>query len=275
MREASLLISMKTYQRIVFTLCDNAVAKVELNRPDIRNAFDDVLIAELREVFGEIAKDQRIRVMVLSGRGKTFCAGADMNWMRRMKDFSYEQNYQDSYALSQMLYELFSLPIPTIAKVQGAAVGGGVGLVAACDIIVAASDTMFSLSEVRLGLVPACISPYLLNRVTRGLLRGYFLTGVRFPAARAKEIGLINEVAEPDRLDQTVDDLAAQILSCGPQALKMAKELLARVPQMKQEEWLEYTSKLIADLRVSQEGQEGLTAFLEKREPSWKTTTTE
>ncbi len=144
------------------------------------------------------------------------------------------------------------------------------GLLAACDIVVAASDAVFSLSEVRLGLVPACISPYLLTRVNRGMLRGYFLTGSRFLAPKALEIGLINELVEPHRLDYTVEELVKNILACGPRALKMAKELLSRVPLMQADEWKEYTSKVIADLRISPEAQEGLSAFLEKRDPSWR-----
>lgn len=246
------------------------IVRIALNRPEIHNAFDDVLIAELRQTFAEINQNDKIRVMVLSGKGKSFCAGADMNWMRRMKEFGREENFRDSYALSEMLRELYNLPIPTVAKIQGAAVGGGVGLVAACDLSVAARDTQFSLSEARLGLVPACIAPYLLKRINQGILRGYFLTGVRFEAPRAQEIGLIYDCVDNDSLEQATEELIHKILDCGPQALKMAKQLLDKVPQMQVNEWMLYTSQLIADLRVSAEGQEGLSAFLQKREPSWR-----
>jgi methylglutaconyl-CoA hydratase len=168
-----------------------------------------------------------------------------------------------------MFEELYALPIPTIAKVNGAAMGGGVGLVATCDIAVASSAANFSLSEVRVGLVPACISPYLLQKVARSFLRNYFLTGVRFDASKAKEMGLVSEVVEPNRLDEMVNTVSGQILSCGPQALKMAKELLDRVPGMPASQHMEYTARMIANLRSSEEGQEGLSAFLEKRKPKW------
>lgn len=260
---------MENYQTI--TVCTKGpIARIELNRPEIHNAFDDNLILELSDVLRDIATNSNFRVVVLSGNGKSFCSGADMHWMERMKGYQFQENYEDAYRLSRMLRQLYSMPIPTIAKVHGAAVGGGVGVVAACDIVIAAEDTIFSLSEVRLGLVPACISPYLLKRINPGLLRGYFLTGHRFSAPVAKEIGLVNDVVEKEHLDQTIEDMIGQILECGPQALKMAKELLARIPQMKENEYMEYTAKMIADLRVSEEGQEGLSAFLNKRDPVWK-----
>lgn len=262
---------MIEYQTILVGI-EGTVARIALNRPDIRNAFDDRLIEEFHQALEAIAGNSEVRVLVLSGQGKTFCSGADLNWMRRMKDYRYEENFEDAYRLSKMLKRLYSMPIPTIARVHGAAIGGGVGLVAASDIVVAASDTMFSLSEVRIGLVPACISPYLLKRITPGTLRAYFLTGARFSAAKGKEIGLVNEVVESEELDHKIRLIVEDILSCGPAALKMAKDLLENVPKMQESEWMEYTARAIADLRVSAEGQEGLTAFLEKREPSWKKT---
>jgi methylglutaconyl-CoA hydratase len=260
---------MENYHRLDVRW-EHPIVRVALNRPEIHNAFDDIVIAELRQVFAAIAQDNKVRVMVLSGNGKSFCAGADMNWMRRMKDFNREENFRDSYTLSQMLRDLYSLSIPTVAKIQGVAVGGGIGLVAACDLSVAAEDAQFFLSEARLGLVPACIAPYLLKKINAGILRGYFLTGIRFAAPRAKEIGLIHECVANDQLDRATEDLLRKILDCGPQALKMAKELLDKVPEMQVSEWMDYTSQLIADLRASAEGQEGLCAFLQKREPSWR-----
>jgi len=259
---------MEKYGQIVLSL-EDSIARIELNRPNVRNAFDDVLIAELTQALEEIAQNEKIRVLILSGRGKVFCAGADLNWMRRMKDFKYEENFEDSLCLARLFHRLYTMPIPTIAKVHGAAIGGGVGLVAASDLVIASASTIFSLSEVRIGLVPACISPYLLKRVNPGMLRGYFLTGTRFSATRAKEIGLVNEVVAVDQLDQTVEKLVENILACGPRALKMAKELLERVPTMEFKESMEYTARVIADLRIGEEGQEGLSAFLEKRKPSW------
>ena len=259
---------MQDYKYIQVSL-ETEVALVELNRPEIHNAFDDTLIAELRKVFQEIPKTQA-RVLILTGSGKSFCAGADLNWMKRMKDYNYDENYRDAYELSEMLKELACIPIPTIAKVNGAAIGGGVGLVAACDMAFASTRAIFSLSEVRLGLVPACISPYLLKKIHPGNLRAYFLTGIRFPADKAKEIGLVNEVVEPLQLDGWVDEAVKNVLSCGPEALKIAKELLEKIPQMNEKESMEYTAKVISEIRISKEGQEGLNAFLEKRKPYWQ-----
>ena len=262
---------MQNYRTLVVAFThDDAIVHIELNRPEIRNAFDDVLIAELSNVFDRIAQLQTVRAVVLSGRGRAFCAGADMHWMRRMKDFNRDENYQDARHLSQMLEKLYTLPVPTIAKVNGAAIGGGVGLVAACDIVVADHQAIFSLSEVRLGLVPACISPYLIARINPGTLRGYFLTGRRFDAVEAKAIGLVNDVASTQELDAVVAAVATNILACGPQALTMAKKLLETIPGMPAKQYLDYTAQLIADLRISSEGQEGLSAFLEKRVPHWQ-----
>jgi methylglutaconyl-CoA hydratase len=247
-----------------------AVARVELDRPEVRNAFDDALIQDLHQALEEIAADPKVRAVVLAGRGKAFCAGADLNWMKRMKDYRYEENFEDAMKLSRLLRRLHTMPVPTIAQVHGAAIGGGVGLVAACDIVVAERETLFSLSEVRIGLIPACISPYLLKRMNPGALRAYFLTGRRFQAEKAQEIGLVNEVADMSGLEALVEEISRNIVSCGPRALKMAKELLDRVPAMKEDEYMEYTARMIADIRISPEGQEGLSAFLEKRPPAWE-----
>ncbi len=249
-----------------------SVLEIMLNRPDIHNAFDDKMISELTQIFTNIASNRDIRAVVITGNGKSFCAGADLNWMRKMKDYNFQENIQDSQHLSEMFEKLYRLPIPTIAKINGAAIGGGVGLVAACDIAIAANSAIFSLSEARLGLVPACISPYLLKHIPSGRLAPYFLTGMRMDSQKAKEIGLIHEVVSDAELNQTVDKLLENILLCGPQALKMAKDLLANVPQMTSKEYMPYTAEMIAKLRVSDEGQEGLSAFLEKRKPKWHET---
>ena len=260
--------TMKNYELIVTTK-ENEVLHIELNRPGIHNAFDDKLIKELYDVFAKVEENNEIRILVLTGRGKSFCAGADLNWMHRMKNFSFDQNYKDSYELAKMLEKLHTITIPTIAKVNGAAIGGGLGLVAACDISIASTQAIFSLSEVKLGLVPACISPYLIKRVNKGMLRHLFLTGTRFDAVKAKEIGLVNEAVQPDKLDEITAKTIKKILSCGPKSLTIAKELLEKVPYMKPEEYMKYNADLIAKLRVSDEGQEGLGAFLEKRKPAW------
>lgn len=259
---------MKDYKTLLVQK-KNDIFEIILQRPDIHNAFDDVLISELIDVFKNAREDSSLRILTITGEGKSFCAGADINWMKRMKEYTFEENYNDSYQLSEMFHMLHTLPIPTIAKVNGAAIGGGVGLVAACDIVIASTKAFFSLSEVKIGLVPACISPYLIYRINGGSLPYYFLSGKRFNADVAKQIGLVNEVVEHEKLDETVTELVEKIISCGPNALKMAKELLDKVPGMKPEEYMKYTSKMIADLRISDEGQEGLSAFLEKRKPNW------
>ena len=260
---------MKTYNTILVSL-SKGICSIVLNRPQIHNAFDEHLIGELNDILLDLQKDKKCRCLIITGQGESFCAGADMNWMRKMKNYTYEENYQDAYRLSEMLYRLHTLPFPTIAKVNGPAIGGGVGLVAACDIAVSSSAAFFSLSEVRLGLVPACISPYLLGRIQPGVLRRFFLTGDRFDAQKAKEIGLVNEVAAKENLDTCAREFAQKILSCGPHSLTMAKEILDEVPGMNVQKYMEYTSRCIANLRIGKEAQEGLAAFLEKRKPEWQ-----
>lgn len=259
---------MKNYQYIIVKN-ENNIYSIQLHRPEIHNAFDDVLIAELTDAFKNIREDQNARVLIISGEGKSFCAGADLNWMKKMKNYTLEENKEDALRLSQMFQALYELPIPTIARVHGAAIGGGVGLVATCDIVVASPEAFFSLSEVKIGIVPACISPYLVNRIPRGMLRYYFLTGMRMDATRAKEIGLVNDLVALEELDNTINKIVHHIQGCGPHALTMAKQLLHNIPGMKSEEYMAYTADMIATLRISDEGQEGLSSFLEKRKPAW------
>lgn len=245
------------------------VGRIWLDRPDVHNAFDARMIGELRAALRTLAADDAVRVVVLSGTGPSFCAGADLNWMRRIVRFTYEQNLTESLELAEWLQELFSLPKPTIARVNGAAIGGGAGFLSACDIVIASTEARFGLSEVKIGLVPACIAPYVLRRTGEGRARPYFLTGERFDARRALEIGLVNIVVEPAELDRKVEEVVASLVSSGPEALAKAKELLARVPGMGAEEAKRYTAEMISGLRTSAEGQEGMTAFLEKRRPKW------
>jgi len=247
----------------------NNVASVIFNRPDVHNAFDDVMIRELAEVFEQLSTQSEIRVVILTGEGKSFCAGADLNWMRRVKDYSYEDNLRESLDLSDMLYKIYSCPKPTIARVNGAAIGGGTGLVAVCDIAVAARSAKFSFSEVKLGLIPACISPYVVKKCGEGRCREFFLTGERLTAEKALQAGLVNAVCELDGLDAAVDQYKTQLVSSGPEAITTCKELLRRVPQMSYDEVKRFTAEVIAQIRISEEGQEGMTAFLEKRRPSW------
>jgi methylglutaconyl-CoA hydratase len=258
----------RQYETLIYELKDH-VAHVTFNRPEVHNAFDDIMIGELIKVFDEINERSEIRVVVVTGKGKSFCAGADLNWMRRVKDYSYEDNLRESLELSDMLYKIYSSPKPTIAKVNGTAIGGGTGLVAVCDIAVAADSAKFSFSEVKLGLIPACISPYVVKKCGEGKCREFFLTGERLSAEKALAAGLVNRVVPPEMLDATVEDLVVQLLSSGPEAITRCKELLQKVPQMSPADFKKYTAEVIARLRLSEEGQEGMAAFLEKRRPKW------
>ncbi len=248
---------------------DGAIARVTLNRPAIRNAFNDEMLADLLEIFGEIQSDGELRIVILSGAGQAFCAGADLTWMKRVVDYSRDENLADSLRLADMLRMIYTCPKPVIGRINGAAIGGGTGIVAACDISYAADSAVFAFSETKLGLTPAAISPYLLKRMGERNLREFFLTGARFSAARAVELGLINAAAPADDLDTLVAETVAQILSGGPQALASSKELIRQVAERSITDNGPYTAEVITDLRMSDEGQEGMNAFLEKRRPRW------
>ena len=258
----------KIFETISYSLKDSG-ATITLNRPEVHNAFNEVMIAELTEIFKKISEDESARVVLLTGNGKSFSAGADLNWMKKMINYSYEQNLEDSLKLAELFYLMYSLPKPIIAKVNGAAIGGGTGLVAACDIAIAAENAKFSLSEVKLGLVPACISPYVIRKVGEGRCREFFLTGERLTAQKALESGLVNHVVPLEELDQAVQEKVDQLISSGPKALAMCKELLKNVPGMDFEKAKTYTADMIASMRIGDEGQEGMNAFLEKRKPKW------
>lgn len=248
---------------------DGRVGRVWLDRPDVRNAFNAVMIGELRQALSTLAGDAAVRVVVLSGRGPSFCAGADLAWMRDVARFTREENLRETLDLAECLHDLYSLPKPTVARVNGPAIGGGTGFLAACDIAVASTEARFGLSEVKIGVVPAAISPYVLRRIGESRARQYFLTGERFDARRAEEIGLVNAAVAPDELDAKVEGIVSSLLSSGPEALAKAKELITRVPGMSFEEAKRYTAEMIAGLRTSAEAQEGMAAFLEKRKPKW------
>jgi methylglutaconyl-CoA hydratase len=262
------LIEYGEFETITCSLKDK-IATITLNRPEVHNAFNEVMIAELSEVFKRIAGDDGVRVVVLTGEGKSFSAGADLHWMKKMINYSYEQNLDDSLKLAELFYLMYFLPKPIIARVNGAAIGGGTGLVAVCDIAIASENAKFSLSEVKLGLVPACISPYVIRKVGEGRCREFFLTGERLTAKRAAELGLVNQAVASDELDRAVQEKAAQLVSSGPEALAMCKELLKNVPGMEFERAKTYTADMIASMRIGDEGQEGMNAFLEKRKPKW------
>lgn len=256
---------------IVFHIDHKGVATITLNRPDKFNAFDDDMIDALSEIFNHIASDNTLRIMVLTGAGKHFCAGGDLSWMKRMAQYSYEENLEDAKRLAKMFQQLNTLPIPTIAKVQGAAFGGGVGLASCCDMVVASTGATFALSEVKIGLIPATISPYVIDAIGRRAARRYCLTGERFNAQKAQTLGLVSEVVEKNDLDTAVEGLIQSILENGPNAVQHAKTLIFDMGHGPMDtKRLETTSERIAKIRVSSEGQEGLAAFMEKRQPSWR-----
>jgi methylglutaconyl-CoA hydratase len=245
------------------------VAKVVFCRPEVHNAFNDQVIDEMTLTMSKLKTDESIRVVVITGEGKSFCAGADLNWMGRVKEAEFEENLAESRRLADLFWEIYSFPKPTIAQVNGAAIGGGTGFVAVTDIAVGAQSAIFSFSEVKIGVVPACISPYVIKRVGEGRAREFFLTGERLSADRALEAGLINRIAPDDLLDATVTGLVDSLLSSGPNAIAVCKELLQKVPGQSVEQFKEYTAEVIARLRQSAEGQEGMDAFLNKRKPNW------
>ncbi|MBC3764620.1 enoyl-CoA hydratase/isomerase family protein [Neptunicella marina] len=256
---------------LLYSVDKRGVATVTLNRPQKHNAFDDALIAELTAQFKQIAADKTVRVVVLTANGKNFCAGADLGWMQRMAGYSEEENRRDANALAEMLFTLNSLPQPTIARVNGAAFGGAVGLVACCDMAVATKLSQFCLSEVKLGLIPATISPYVIAAIGERQARRYFLTAERFTARRARRLGLVNETVTEEDLEPTVNGLIDSLLQNSPAAIAAGKQLIANVSKRSvDDKLLAYTSEQIAAIRVSQEGQEGLNSFLEKRLPAWR-----
>ena len=241
-----------------------------LNRTDKHNAFDDSLIASLVEALEQAIGDDQTRAIVLRANGKSFSAGADLNWMQCMVEYSEEQNYQDSMALARLMHLLHTSPKPTVAMVQGAAFGGGVGLVAACDIAIASQDALFCLSEVKLGLLPAVISPYVISAIGKRQASRYFLTAERFDAEQALNMGLVHHLTSHDELQASTEQLIHKIINNAPQAVKQSKELIHFVANQSIDEALiHHTAEVIAKKRVSQEGQTGLKAFLNKQKPNW------
>lgn len=247
------------------------VARVVMDRPAVHNAFDEHLITALTETFEALAADDAVRCLVVTGAGRSFSAGADLDWMRRSAGFAFEDNVEDARGLARMLAILDALPKPTVAMVNGAAIGGGAGIVAACDIAIASERAVFAFSEVRLGLVPAVISPYVLRAVGPRQARRYFLTAERFGAEEARRIGLVHEVVAADALEQRVAEIVRELLQGGPAALAEAKVLIRTVPGLEGSLMAEATARIIAERRASAEGREGVTAFLEKRPPAWRT----
>jgi methylglutaconyl-CoA hydratase len=246
------------------------VARVTLNRPELRNAFDDELIRQLRGAFEDISGDTSIRVMVLAGNGPAFCAGADLNWMKRMAGYDYQENLADATALAQMLAALDRLPKPTIARVHGPVFAGGTGLVAACDIAVGTPEAKFCLSEAKLGLSPATISPYVIRAMGERTARRYFLTAEVFDAQEALRIGMLSILTSKEELDGVISSLVEHLLAGGPEAHGSIKTLIRSVAGRRPDDALvAETAQRIAEIRGSPEGREGIAAFLEKRKASW------
>lgn len=263
------MAKQKNSHPCVISKVERNIATITLNRPEVHNAFDDVMILELIKTFNEISKDKTTRIVVLTSSGSTFSAGADVNWMKRMKSYTYEENLKDAGQLANLMHIIYTLLKPTIARIQGPVYGGGIGLVAVCDFAIAVDTAHFRLSEVALGLSPATISPYLIKRMGERVCRELFLTADKISAEVAQKYGLVNQVVPPDKLDQAIQDMVNKLLANSPKALASCKELLHKVPEMSLEEAKSFTVKMLASLRIGDEAQEGLSAFLEKRKPSW------
>jgi len=258
-----------TYETLLVTVADK-VATVTLNRPDLRNAFNEQAIAELARAFDELGRNDAVRAIVLAANGPSFCAGADLNWMKKMAGYSHDENEADAMRLADMLRTIYLCPKPVVARVQGDCYAGGMGLVAACDIVVASETAGFCLSEVKLGLIPATISPYVIKAMGEQAARRYFLTAERFDAAEAQRIGVAHTVVAPEALDATVAGIVKALVNNSPHAVRQAKTLVREiVGQPVDDALLRDTAGRIAAIRASTEGREGVASFLEKRKPTW------
>ena len=253
----------------LLTRREGHVEYLTLNRPDVRNAFNDTMIAELTAWAAAVRADAAVRVVVIGGAGKSFSAGADVTWMARAAAYTHDQNVADATAASAMFGAIDTLPVPVVGRIQGAALGGGSGLAAVCDIVVTETEALFGFTEARLGLIPAVISPFVIAKIGRSAARELFLTASRFSAARALEIGLVHRVVQADALDDTVQAVVHELLASGPEATAAAKALIAAVVDTPASEQQALTAHAIATRRVSAEGQEGLAAFLGKRPAAW------
>jgi methylglutaconyl-CoA hydratase len=246
------------------------VATVTLNRPDVHNAFNAVLIAELTQAFRDLSDRDDVDAIVLGGNGKSFCAGADIHWMRESLNYSTEDNMADALRMSDMFATIRDVPQAVVGRVQGAALGGGMGLLAVCDIVVAAADAQFGFTEGRLGIVPAVISRFVVPKIGVSWAGALFLTAERFDAERAERIGIVHQVCSPECLDEAIASTLDSLRASGPHALRTSKMLVTRMSEMPPAEQKEFTARTIAGARTSAEGQEGLKAFLERRPPAWR-----
>jgi len=245
------------------------VARVYLNRPDVHNAMDEKLMKELTTCFRGLGTDKTARIIVLTGKGKSFCAGADLNWMKNMVNYSMDENVEDSKLLLDLYETIYTCPKPVIGRVNGHAFGGGIGLFAVCDIVIAVNGCKFAFSEVKLGIIPAVISTYVVRRIGLSNMRRLFVTGERFDSVYAKEIGLVDFVVSNGEFDSLVEKYVEILRSSGPIAVEEVKKLVDKYEELDVEKYKEYTVKKIAELRVSEEGQDGINAFLDKKKPSW------
>jgi len=255
---------------LIDILKDNDIATVMLNRAEVHNAMNERLIKEITTCFKELANDEKTKVIVLTGKGESFCAGADLSWMKSMVMYSKEENIRDSRLLLDMYETIYSCPKPVIGKINGHAFGGGVGLIAVCDINIATVGSKFAFSEVKLGIIPSVISTYVVRRIGLSNMKRLFITGERFNSEYAKEIGLIDFITEKDDFNSTVERYVDQLKSSSPKAIKEIKNLVNNYKKMDIEKYKEFTVEKISELRVSEEGQEGMNAFLEKRRPKWE-----
>jgi methylglutaconyl-CoA hydratase len=255
--------------RFLTSVRSKGVERLSLNRPGVRNAFNEELIEELHSWAHALAADRSVRVAVIAGAGPVFCAGADLAWMAKMAGYTHDENVRDAMAAARMFAALNALPVPLIARVHGAALGGGAGLAAVCDVVIAEDAAVFGFTEVKLGIIPAVIAPYVLAKIGQSAARELFLTGARFGAARARAIGLVHSVVPHEQLDAAVDAFVNEFLGAGREAISAAKALIARIASTPGDDLLRVTAEAIADRRASPEGQEGLRAFLDKRKPRW------
>ncbi len=257
------------YQYIILEK-EESITTLWLNRPEVRNAFHEEMILEIIQGLDEVASDPGNRILILRGKGPAFCAGADLNWMKKAKDYSYEENLAESLKLSECLRKLYEFPRPTIAIIHGAAYGGANGLLAACDYVLAIKRTYFALSEVNLGLIPACIAPYIVKRMGETRAKSIMLRGNRIESKRAVEYGLIDYRGPEEECNKTLDSLMEELLSSGPKAVLQTKKLIHRIAnEWSLDEAQRKTAEWISKVRMSEEGQEGMTAFFEKRKPNW------
>ncbi len=257
------------YETLVLSK-NNDIVTITLNRPDVHNAMNDVLMNELTRCFKGISSDDSISVVILTGNGKSFCAGADLTWMKRMVHYSKTENKKDSGLLLEMYETIHSCPKPVIGRINGPAFGGGIGLLAVCDITLTVPEVKFGFTEVKLGIIPAVISTFVALRMTPAMMRRLFITGERFDSTVAKEVGLIDMIVSPKDFDGAVQTCVEQLRSSGPHAIEEIKHLIYNLGEMDLKNYKDFTVEKIAELRVSPEGQEGITAFLEKRKPDWK-----